>query len=185
MRSLHAKGMTGFRIRPKKSGDESWLQESGMQQMWRCGAEDNLAMCPLIDPEFLPQIDQMCDKYPRTPVVIDHFGRIGIDGQIRETDLKALCRLARHRNVRVKISAYYALGKKAPPYHDLRPMILRVLDAFGPERLMWASDCPYQLTPPHTYAASLQLIQTGIPELSEGDRDWLLRKTAAATYFHA
>lgn len=184
MQALHEKGITGFRIRPRQSGDTQWLREAGMQTMWRCGAERNLAMCPLIDPEYLPQIDAMCDQFRDTPVVVDHFGRIGIDGEIRESDLQALCRLARHPRVRVKVSAYYALGKKTPPYLDLKPMILRVLEAFGPERLMWASDAPYQLTAPHTYAASLHLIQKGIEELSEAERRWILGKTAEQTYFH-
>ena len=28
---------------------------------------------------------------------------------------------------------------------DLRPLMRQVLDAFGPSRLLWGSDCPYQL----------------------------------------
>ena len=48
---------------------------------------------------------------------------------------------------------------------------------------MWASDCPYQLTPPNTYAASIRLIQDRIEVLSDGDRDHLLRKTAEKVYF--
>jgi predicted TIM-barrel fold metal-dependent hydrolase len=62
-------------------------------------------------------------------------------------------------------------------------MIGRVLDAFGPERCMWASDSPYQVQPPHTYAASIALIRDQLSGLSAGDKEWVLRKTAERVFF--
>ena len=107
---------------------------------------------------------------------------IGVDGIIRDTDVKALCNMARHKKVKVKVSAFYALGRKQPPYDDLIPMIRRLCDAFGPERLMWASDCPFQVVD-HPYAASIELIRERLDFLSAGDKQWLLRKTAEQSYF--
>ena len=123
----------------------------------------------------------MCRRYPETSVVIDHFARIGTDGFIRDHQVADLCGLAQYPQVTVKLSAYYALGRKAPPYHDLIPMIRRVLDAYGPERLMWASDAPYQVVDGHSYAASLALIRDA-EFLSAGDKSWLLEKTAARVF---
>ena len=130
MRRLHTQHVTGFRVTPFRGG-ERWLENPGMKVMWKCAAETGQAMCCLINPENVPQIDRMCTEFPDTNVVIDHFARIGVDGQTREADLKNLCKLARFKNTFVKISAYYALGKKQPPYHDLIPMIRRLYDTFG------------------------------------------------------
>ena len=91
--------------------------------------------------------------------------------------------MARHKNVSVKVSAFYALGKKQAPYTDLAPLIRSVFDAFGPERLMWASDSPYQVVDGHTYNASINLIKAGLDFLSTGDKEWLLRKTAERMFF--
>jgi len=182
MRKLLEQHVTGFRITPLVRGD-SWLESEGMHAMWRCGAETRQAMCCLTNPENLPQIDKMCQQHPETPVVIDHFARIGMDGEIRDKDLANLCALAKHPLVHVKISAYYALGRKAPPYLDLVPMIRRLVETFGTKRLMWASDSPYQLTPPHTYQASIDLVEKKLDFLSAEDRQWLLRDTAKAVYF--
>ena len=102
---------------------------------------------------------------------------------IREKHLKQLLGLAKHKNTYVKISAYYALGKKKPPYLDLVPMIRRVFDAFGPKRLMWASDSPYQLVGDHTYRASINLLRNKLDFVSKTDLQWLLRKTAEKVYF--
>jgi L-fuconolactonase len=154
-----------------------------MAAMWKCGAETAQAMSCLINPEDLPAVDAMCAKFPETPVVIDHFARIGVDGKIADEQVDRLCRLAKHKRVHAKLSAFYALGKKALPYDDLVPMIRRVLDAFGPERCLWASDSPYQLGEPNTYAASIGLVRDRLEGLSAGDREWLLRKTAEKVYF--
>lgn len=183
MNELAGRGVRGFRIRPDKGSPDKWLAGAGMHAMWKCGSEKGLAMCCLIDARFLPSVDAMCVQFPDTPVVIDHFARIGVDGEIREADVANLCRLARHRNVAVKTSAFYALGRKQAPYHDLGPMFRRVLDAFGPERLMWASDCPFQVEGGHTYAASIDLVRRGLDFLSDGDRQWLLGKTAQRVFF--
>jgi L-fuconolactonase len=182
LRELRDHAVRGLRITPRIRG-KTWLEGPGMAALWKCGAETGQAMCCLIDPSDLPAVDDMCRKNPDTPVVIDHFARIGADGTIREADLAALCGLAKHKHVHVKISAYYALGKKQPPYDDLTPMIRRVLDAFGVERSMWASDAPYQVQGEHTYKASVALVRDRLEGLSDGDRQWLLRKTAEKVYF--
>ncbi len=182
MRLLLEQGVRGFRIRPGKQSPQTWLDSPGMATMWKTGAETGQAMCHLINPDSLPAVDKMCQKFPRTPVVIDHFARIGVSGAVDEAELKLLCDLARHKQVKVKTSAFYALGKKQQPYTDLLPMIGRLLDAYGPERLMWATDCPYQVQDEHTYTASIELVRDHL-KASESDRDWLLRKTAEATFF--
>jgi predicted TIM-barrel fold metal-dependent hydrolase len=183
MVELQKQGVRGFRIQPRDRKPDQWLAGEGMQAMWREGGETGLNMCCLIDPVFLPSVDRMCRERPDTPVVIDHFARVGIDGTIRKEDLDNLCGLAKHKNVTVKVSAFYALGKKQPPYVDLIPMIRRVLDAYGPERLMWASDCPFQVEPPHTYQPSLDLIRLRCDFLSDSDREQLFRKTAERVFF--
>lgn len=183
MRALLKQRVTGFRISPHVSG-EKWLDSPGMEQMWRTAADTRQAMCCLINPEHIVQVAKMCERHRETPVVIDHFARIGMDGQVRREDVEQLCSLARFDKVFVKISAYYALGQKKPPYHDLVPMIKRLHGTFGPEKLMWASDSPYQLQGEHTYAASISLVRDHLNFLGEKDREWLLFKTAEQVYFY-
>jgi predicted TIM-barrel fold metal-dependent hydrolase len=183
MLALAAQGVRGFRIRPGNVPPDQWLDDSDSAAMWKYGAEARLAICPLIDPSYLPAIDRMCRRFADTPVVIDHFARIGADGQIRPSDLASLSRLSAHKNVHVKLSAFYALGKKQSPYLDLAPMIRRLLDAYEPQRLLWATDSPFQTLGGHRYQDSLDLIRTRVDFLSPTDRQWLLRKTAERLFF--
>jgi len=63
------------------------------------------------------------------------------------------------------------------------PVATELIAAYGPERLMWGSDCPYQLASPHTYRASIALVRDRLDGVSEEDREWLLRKTAERVFF--
>ncbi len=182
MVGLKAKGVRGFRLAPWANDPSAYFGTPGIQTMWQVGARERLNMCLLINPNSLPVVDRMCQKYPDTPVVIDHFARIGVDGTVNDAVLKELCDLAKHKQITVKLSAFYALGKKTMPYDDLLPMIRRLIDAYGVERLMWATDCPFQVQNGHTYESSIALIRDRL-DGSKSDKEWLLKKTAEKVFF--
>ena len=102
---------------------------------------------------------------------------------MHEEDLQQIRAPAKHQQTYVKPFAYHALGKKQPPYLDLAPMIRRLLDAFTPDRCMWAIDAPYQTQGDNTYQASIELIRDKLDFLSAGDKEKLLMKTALGVYF--
>ncbi len=183
MAALAKQGVRGFRIAPGKQDVNTWLNSPGMLTMWKVGTDLNLAMCPLVNADALPAIERMSERVPQTRVVIDHCARIGVDGQIREKDVATLCGLARFPNTYVKVSAFYALGQKKAPYADLGPMIQYLRDAYSAGRLMWASDCPYQVQDGHNYADSINLIRDGLKFLTPVEKEWMLRKTAERVFF--
>ncbi len=183
MRALKAQGVRGFRLYTDKEKAEAWQQSEGMKKAWAAAADENLAMCLLANPDALPAVHEMCKAYPQTPVVIDHFARLGMKGAPAESDLANLLRLAAFPTVHVKTSAFYALGEKKAPYTDLGPMIKQLRDAYGANRLMWATDCPYQVGEGHTYADSIALIRDRLNFLSEEDKKWMLRGTAEKVFF--
>jgi predicted TIM-barrel fold metal-dependent hydrolase len=183
MKTLKAQGVRGFRLYTDKEKAESWQHSDSMKKMWAAGADENLAMCLLANPDALPAVHQMCEAFPKTPVVIDHFARLGMRGPAPEADLENLLRLAAFPTVHVKTSAFYALGQKKAPYTDLGPMIRRLRDAYGASRLMWATDCPYQVGEGHTYADSIALIRDRLDFLSPTDKNWMLRGTAEKLFF--
>lgn len=184
MTELVRQGVRGFRIHAGREKNlSSWLGSPGMATLWKTAAALKASVCPLINPDTLPLIDKMCEWYPDTSVVIDHFARVGMAGGVKEADVKHLVRLARHARVHVKASAFYALGSKKSPYRDLAPLIRQVRDSFGPQRVMWASDCPFQVDPGHNYRDSIALIRDRLDFLSESDKSWMLRGTAEKVFF--
>ena len=103
-------------------------------------------------------------------------------GPIREEQVQALCSLARYPGVRVKVSAFYALGQKRAPHLDLAELIRQVYDSFGPQRLMWGSDCPFQILE-EPYEDSIALIRDYLDFLTIEDKEWLLRRSAEELFF--
>jgi predicted TIM-barrel fold metal-dependent hydrolase len=183
MKDLAKKGVRGFRLNPGKQDAATWLGSAGMAEMWKVGADEGLSMCLLINPDTLPAIDKMCAQNPETPVVIDHFARLGMAGPVDKGQLDQLLRLAAHKKTHVKTSAFYALGAKTAPYLDMGPMIRDLREAYGPQRLMWASDCPFQVDPGHNYHDSIALIRDRLDFLTAEDKEWMLRKTAEKVFF--
>jgi len=182
MERLGAQGVRGFRIQPRQSPAGEWLDTPGFRRMFAHAVNTGQSLCCLINPDALPALDRMCEAYPEAPVVIDHLCRIGIGGEIVEAEVVALCGLARRGNVKVKVSAFYALGRKRPPHDELLPLIARVHEAFGARRLMWASDCPFQVQN-ETYEDGLALVRDRCDFLSAEDKEWLLGRTAEETFF--
>ena len=183
MKALKAKGVRGFRLYTDKSSAQSWLNSPAMKKMWAAGADEGLAMCLLANPDALPAVHSLCKAFPKTPVVIDHFARLGMKGPAAESDIENLLRLADFPTVHVKTSAFYALGEKKAPYTDLAPLIRRLRDAYGAQRLMWATDCPYQVEKGHTYADSIALIRDRLDFLTTEDKAWMLCGTAEKVFF--
>ncbi len=183
MQALAKRGVRGFRIYTDREKTGAWQNSAGMKAMWSCAADAGLSMCLLADPDALPAVQRMCAAYPRTRVVIDHFARIGMKGTVDQRELDALCRLAELEHTHVKTSAFYALGAKKAPYTDLAPLVRKLRDTFGAQRLMWASDCPYQVQDGHTYADSIALIRDRLSFLSAEDKNWMLRGTAEKVFF--
>ena len=150
--------------------------------MWGVCGDLSLAVCPLIDPDAIASLDAMCTAFPGTPVVIDHMARVGFGAPVREPDVEALCALARHPGVRVKVSAFYGFGEKTPPYDDVAGLVRRLFASYGSSRLMWASDCPFQVAE-HRYEDSIAVIRDGLDFLSATDRERMLEGTAKEIYF--
>ncbi len=182
---LRSEGIRGYRLYANAKNVAGWKNTPGIKELFRVCAETNQAACLLSDPEALPEIESFVEQYPDTTVVIDHFSRIGMRGKVEAKDLDALKRLARFKKTFVKTSAFYALGEKKAPYKDLLPMIKSLRDSFGAERLMWASDCPYQVQEPHKYEDSLALIRDFADFLSDTEKKRLLSGTAEHVFFQA
>ncbi len=182
MARLKEQGVSGFRILGEPGHPEESLAGAAFDPMYEAAAANDQAMCPLTHPPGAPDIVTICRRHPKTKVVVDHLTRVGEMKPLNDEHIDTLCSLAQFPRVFVKLSRFHSLGAKKPPHDDLIPMIRRVVDSFGAERLMWGSDSPFQVNT-ERYEDSISLVRDKLDFLSEGQREQVLCKTAEGLFF--
>jgi predicted TIM-barrel fold metal-dependent hydrolase len=188
LRQLKDKGVRGIRIGPDRYADRTlvkdpsnWLKAPAMRNLWAIAADQNLILCPLLSAEYLPTLEPMIAEFPNTKIVIDHFGHADAE---KPAELQALLKLAEYHQVHVKASGFYKFGDRKAPYDDLAPIIRHVTDAYGPDRVLWGSDCPYQIQPGNNYQDAVSLIESGLEFLDASARRAILRDNAQRLFFN-
>lgn len=114
--------------------------------------------------------------HPDLTLVIDHRGLRQPPYMPADPDpferLPLTLGLAKYPNVSVKLSGAPSLSRERYPFPDLWPALHRVIEAFGPDRLLWGSDVT-RVRGLHTWSEALDFIRyTG--ELSDGDKEKIL-----------
>ena len=111
-------------------------------------------------PRHLPHVLRALEQVPTLRAVVDHVSKPSIGERKLDGWAANLTALAAHRNIRCKLS-----GMVTEADHvnwrpaDLEPFVLRVLDAFGEDRLMFGSDWPVCLQAA-SYAEVLNALRT-------------------------
>jgi predicted TIM-barrel fold metal-dependent hydrolase len=142
-------------------------------------ADQGLVLWTYLTPDQLPNLRRLPERFAG-PIVLNHLGffphdmRVDEHGRPRFDDplpderVDAVLSLARHENVHVMLSGQYALSTEEPPYRDLDPVIRRLADAYGADRLLWASDHPWIDDVPG-YATMLSLPEHALPDASPAE----------------
>ncbi len=97
----------------------------------------------IVLPGRLDELAPYARSFPDLPLVVDHAGMPETWNRAdphRFAPLDALLALARFPNVAVKWGHVTKLSAMPFPYDDVLIHLRRVVDAFGPERVMWESD---------------------------------------------
>lgn len=166
-------GFRGVRLSPAAGPEGDWITGPLMPPLWlRCAALE-VPMTLLIPIARLPQIQPLIEANPGLQVVIDHMADSPVD---QPAKLYLLLALARYPQVFVKISHMWSLSKEGFPYRDSAAQVHRLLDAFGPTRLMAGTDWPISLKQ-LSYAQAVQLFREHLPFLSEAQHSEILYKT--------
>lgn len=87
-----------------------------------------------------PRLSQVLPALAASGVklVVDHFGRPDPKLGVNCTGFKAMLKLMENGRTWVKVSAAYRLGRPAAQAYGRE-----LLKQAGPDRLLWASDCPF------------------------------------------
>jgi len=90
-------------------------------------------------------IREFVTKIHDVPMILDHCGKPGIKQGKIEQFREDMADLARHKNMWVKLSDLPPYASQNWTEEELRPYIAATLEAFGPDRVIYAGDYPILL----------------------------------------
>ena len=98
-------------------------------------------------------------------ILVDHCGRPDPAEGLDQPGFRELLRLGRETSAVVKLSGLVKFSHRPPPHEDTWPFVRALVDAFGPERCVWASDWPFLRAPVRIdYGPLLALLEELVPD---------------------
>jgi L-fuconolactonase len=113
--------------------------DRGVRALWEKAVELGLIVELHIGPNYAAQVAQVLRDIPETVALIDHLAEPHMGNAVEFADVLDL---AGFEQVYMKLSGLNHFAKDAPLYASARPFTRRVIEAFGPERMVWGSGTP-------------------------------------------
>lgn len=132
----------GLRPMLQDIADPAWMLSPQFQPIYRYLADHRLTFDALVKPAHLAALYTLAARYSDLQIVVDHAGKPNMHEPVSARWAADVARLATLPNVHCKLSG---LLTEAPPGANatlLSPWFDRLLNCFGPQRLLWGSDWP-------------------------------------------
>lgn len=171
--------LKGIRHQVQGEPDPEWLLRADVRRGLAAVADAGLVYDLVVLPHQLPACVEAAADHPGLTFVLDHLGKPPIASGEREPWETAVRSLAALSNTVCKLSGMVTEADLTSwTVADLRPYADVVLDAFGPDRLMYGSDWPVC-----TLAASYgQVLDTAHELTGKSDRRQIFDTTATRVY---
>ncbi|MGW2509191.1 amidohydrolase family protein [Streptomyces scopuliridis] len=174
--------LVGIRHQVQGEPDPEWLLRPDVRRGLAAVAAAGLAYDLVVLEHQLPAATKAAELLPGLTFVLDHLGKPPIAGGATEPWAGLVRELAARPNTVCKLSGMVTEAAwDSWTAEGLRPYADTVLDAFGPERLMFGSDWPVCRLAA-TYREVLDAARTVTDGLSEDERDAVFRGTARRVY---
>ena len=162
--------------------DDNFILRKDFNEGIRTLREFGLAYDILILEKHLPQTIKFVDMHPDQIFILDHIAKPRIKENLVEPWRKNIRWLAERKNVYCKVSGMVTEADYgAWTVEQLHPYFETVLDAFGPERLMFGSDWPV-CTVACEYRRWVEIVEKAISNLSVDEQSLIMGGTAVKAY---
>jgi len=134
--------LVGLRPMLQDLPDDDWIRRPALRPALQAMAGAGLAFDALVKPRHLPALRRFLDAWPQLRVVVDHGAKPDIAAGALSPWSDEIRGLARESGAFCKLSG---LATEAGPHwatETLQPFADVLVEAFGPDRLMWGSDWP-------------------------------------------
>ncbi len=174
--------LVAIRHQVHDEADPEWLLAPEVQRGLAAVAAAGLAYDILVRSRELPAALETVRAFPDSRFVVDHIAKPDIKAAEVEPWASRMQPLAAYPNVSVKLSGMITEADWAAwRPDDLVPYVRRLLDWFGPSRLMFGSDWPV-CTLAGSYAQVVGAVRLALGDLSGQDLERIFGGTAVEAY---
>lgn len=160
---IRERGASGVRLFALSRHGPSWLTDASTFPIWRRAADLAAHVIVTILPHQLDELDTVLECFPDIPVSLDHCAFALAEAESADR----LLRLSARSNLHLKVSTH-VLDAAVAREGSARPLVRRLVDVFGADRLMWGSD--YCQTQDRSYAELVRLARESFSELDANER---------------
>ncbi|HEX7114154.1 MAG TPA: amidohydrolase family protein [Steroidobacter sp.] len=158
--------LKGFRPMIQDIPDANWIADASLDRAFDELVASELVFDALVKPVHLEALLRRLDRHPRLRVVLDHCAKPDIAAGDFDAWARSIEQLAAVPNVWCKLSGLVTQAARTWSAADLRPYVIHVLRAFGPERVLWGSDWPV-LNSVSDYKSWLRIARGLVSEFGE------------------
>jgi L-fuconolactonase len=147
----HRRHLDRFAKHPKFAGvrpmiqdlpDPGWMHRADVQWAYEAVMALNLTFDALGYPIHAENFLRLFERYPSLRVIVDHCMKPAIRDNAFEPWAGTMTRIAKETGAFCKLSGIVTEARPDWTPEILEPYVRHILDAFGPERVMWGSDWP-------------------------------------------
>ncbi|RKS78958.1 putative TIM-barrel fold metal-dependent hydrolase [Actinomadura pelletieri DSM 43383] len=170
--------MRGIRMSYPDFRGRDWIDVDTFPWFWEAAERLGIPLMLLIYGPEVRKVAGIAERHPDLKLIVDHMGLIIGDPDTQDlwAYIDDIFPLVKYPNVYMKFSAIPDYTSEPYPYPSLTPTLRRVYDAYGPQRLMWASDTTRVRGA--TWRENLDHVRYTLDFLSEEDKVWILGRTA-------
>ena len=125
-----------------------------VRAIWEKALDLNLIIELHIGPNYAQETAEMLRDYPESTVLIDHLAEPHMGDAV---EFAGVLDLADFDTVYMKLSGLNHFATDEPLYLSARPFTRRVIEAFGPDQMVWGSGIP-------------DIVDAHLSEYTEADR---------------
>jgi L-fuconolactonase len=171
-------------VRPVRDDNRSiaWMLDSRLEPGFRALQDHGLSFDVLVqDWREIPLATLLAKHWPGLAIVLDHCGKPDVAGGVFDPWARHIDELASLAHVACKLSGLLNCARPGADSADVEVYVNRVLKAFGPSRVMWASDWP-PLDLASDYATWKRISDVTLQSLTRSQRIDVMAGTASRIY---
>jgi len=168
--------MLGIRMTFNAGRTRHWIVDGTADWFWDAAEKYDVAVMAFA-PNSVAKLGEIAERHPGLRMIIDHMGlSSALRGKSLDPAVANLLKLARLKNVAVKVSALPCYVDEPYPFPSIPPIVRRVVDAFGPQRCFWGTDLSHLPCP---YKQCVTLFTEEMKSLSSTELDWVMGRGLA------